>query len=293
MVICSLPDCTYEDRKTNFFKYPHKNRERWEEWKKILSQYYENLNFEKLSTGKICFQHFEDDYLLKCRRTNRIYVTENAVPTIFGQKKLKSARKTRFQTNPKMTLNSEISEKFEKKCRLCLETAYSSNALDQPKLEKIELLINRSLQLSIELPSLLCTICSENIDKFVEFRTKILKNQDLLSDELMVLEIKKEELDHDEMVVAEDIDYFYSSSTTGKFTEISLRRNLQIISYVLEEKPLNLMSEIKCEEESDNNFHSDIDNGTMDYSHGKEAAENAETPKKPVRKKAGKYGEFV
>lgn len=228
MIFCSLPDCSYKDRKTNFLKYPYKNRERWEEWKKILSQYYGNLNFDKLSTGKICFQHFEDDYLLKCRRTNRFYVKENAVPTIFGQKKLKSARKTRSQTNPKITLKSEMSENFEKKCRLCLETAYSSNALDQSTLEKIELLINRSLQLSIELPSLLCSICSENIDKFVEFRTKILKNQDLLSDELVVLEIKKEEKDHDEMVVAEDIDYFYPSSTIGKFTESSLQTKFLI-----------------------------------------------------------------
>lgn len=234
MVHCSLPGCDSREKKgMSFFRYPDIQRSvHWNKWKFALEKFYKNkisLDIEKIFEGKICYLHFTEKHIIWNRNVKKRFLTENAIPTKFKNIDLdfyyenleidetpstpnlrsREPRTTAIEYKPAVIIvkngdpTPPSSKKYEKNCRLCLVATETekSNILTQATKEKVEILINTSLNVSDDFPSLICKSCSRGVTNYIQFREKILKNQETLVQEIFnVVEIKqeaKEELEDD------------------------------------------------------------------------------------------------
>lgn len=184
--VCSVPYCrTSRSANVSLFKYPEKTSNLWKKWKRELEKNYKQINFAKISTGKICYLHFEDKFIrLFSQRRNLV---DDAVPTRFFEHPDEIKVEHRLEKP-----ENNARENYENNCRLCLAELESNRAriLEDSIKQEVELLISSSLKTSASFPNKLCRICFKNVNKFMKFRTTILKNQEILSKALDQFEVE-------------------------------------------------------------------------------------------------------
>lgn len=204
MVHCSLPGCDSKEKKgMSFFRFPVKERSMWEKWKQILERFYKeiDLDIEKIFDGKICYLHFKEKHIIWHDKLRKRFLTEEAIPINFKNIDMQQAKlepkgerlPTKLKRTP--TTRSKSNNKSET-CRLCLKSAEKPKAITQITRENIELLISSSLNPNFS--NLICDSCLNAVETFVDFREKVLKNQEKLLRDCPVVEIKTEAKHNDE-----------------------------------------------------------------------------------------------